>query len=128
MSIERIQPVGLSTPPSYSHVVKAGNTVYIAGQTAQDEQGQVVAPGDFTAQATHVFENIKKALMSVGADFTNLVQITTYITDPRYREPLTEVRGKYLTAGSLPTSTLLVVAGLANPYYMIEIDAVAVVE
>ena len=127
MPAERIQPQGLPTPPTYSHVMKTGNTVYIAGQVAQDEQGQVVGRGDFTAQATQVFENLKKALAAAGADFTNLVKITTYVTDPRYREPLTEVRGRYLR-DPLPTSTLVVVAGLALPEYLVEIEGVAVVD
>ena len=126
MSIERIQPDGLSRPPTYSHVVKAGNTVYIAGQVAQDEQGQIVGRGDITAQAVQVFENLKKALAAAGADFENLVKITVYVTDPRYREAVSEVRSRYLT-GALPASTGLVVSGLAHPDYLLEIEAVAVV-
>ena len=126
MSIERIQPDGLSRPPTYTHVVKAGNTIYIAGQVAQDERGQIVGRGDFTAQATQVFENLKKALAAAGADFANLVKITVYVTDPRYREALAEVRSRYL-GSALPASTLLVVAGLAQPDYLLEIEAVAVV-
>jgi enamine deaminase RidA (YjgF/YER057c/UK114 family) len=107
--------------------MKAGNTVYIAGQVAQDERGQIVGAGDFAAQATQVFENLKKALAAAGADFTNLVKITTFLTDPRFREPLTEVRNRYLR-DPLPTSTLVVVAGLALPEYLIEIEGVAVVD
>ena len=126
MSVEHIQPQGLPKPPTYSHVVKAGNTVYVAGQVAQDEKGQPVGRGDFTAQATQVFENLKKALTSAGADFGDLVKITVYITDPRYREPLGEVRSRYLT-GPLPASTLIVVAGLASPDYLLEIEGIAVV-
>ncbi len=127
MPIERIQPEGLYRPPAYSHVVRVGNTVYIAGQTAVDENGQVVGRGDFMAQAVQVFENLKKALASVGADFRHLVKVTTYITDPRYRDMLTEVRRKYY-AGNLPASTLIVVAGLAQPEYLLEIEGIAVVE
>ena len=126
MSIERIQPDGLSRPPTYSHVVKAGNTIYIAGQVAQDEQGQIVGRGDITAQAVQIFENLKKALAAAGADFENLVKITVYVTDPRYREALAEVRNRYL-GSALPASTLVVVAGLAQPDYLLEIEAVAVV-
>ncbi len=126
MSAERIQPQGLPKPPTYSHIAKAGSTVYIAGQVAQDEQGRVVGAGDFTAQATQVFENLKKALAAAGADFADLVKITIYLTDPRFREPLAEVRAKYLT-GPLPTSTLVVVAGLASPEYLLEIEGIAVI-
>ena len=126
MPKERIQPPGLSRPPTYTHVVKAGDTVYIAGQTPVDEQGQVVGRGDITAQTTQVFENIKKALAAAGADFSDLVKITVYVTDPRFREALSEVRRRYLT-DELPASTLVVVAGLANPDYLLEIEAIAVI-
>src|SRR3990172_9294763 len=140
MPVERIQPQGLPKPPTYAHVVKAGPstglptgqagsgqaTIYIAGQVAQDERGQVVGRGDFTAQATQVFENLKKALSSAGADFKDLVKITVYLTDARYREPLGEVRSRYLQ-DPLPASTLVVVSGLAQPDYLLEIEGIAVV-
>ena len=126
MPLERIQPDGLSKPPTYTHVIKAGNTIYLAGQTPQDENGQAVGRGDITAQAVKVFENIKTALASAGAGFGDLVKITVYITDPRYREAVGEVRRRYI-GNELPASTLVVVAGLANPDYLLEIEGVAVV-
>ena len=128
MAVERIQPDGLATPPTYSHVVKAGNTIYIAGQVAQDERGDLVGAGDFVAQATQVFENLGKALAAAGAGFEHLVKTTVYVTDPRYRELLRDVRSRYLGSDALPASTLVVVAGLALPEYLLEIEAVAVVE
>jgi 2-iminobutanoate/2-iminopropanoate deaminase len=128
MAVERIQPDGLSSPPTYSQVVKTGNTIYIAGQVAQDEHGQVVGPGDFVAQANQVFENLAKALAAAGAGFGDLVKTTVYVTDPRYREALRDVRSKYLGSTPPPASTLVVVAGLALPEYLLEIEAVAVVE
>jgi reactive intermediate/imine deaminase len=128
MSIERIQPEGLSKPPTYSQVVKAGNTIYVAGQVAQDERGQLVGPGDFVAQANQVFENLKRALAAAGADFGNVVKTTVYVTDPRYRELLRDVRSKFLGDTPPPASTLVVVAGLAQPEYLLEIEAVAVIE
>ena len=127
MPKERIQPPGLPRPPTYSHVVKAGNTLYLAGQVPVDAQGQVVGRGDITAQATQVFENIGKALAAGGATFADLVKITVCITDPRFREPVSEVRRKYLGT-DLPASTWLVVAGLAQPDYLLEIEGIAVVD
>jgi enamine deaminase RidA (YjgF/YER057c/UK114 family) len=127
MSVDRIQPEGLSRPPTYSQVVKAGNTIYIAGQVAQDERGQLVGPGDFVAQANQVFENLKRALAAAGADVGDLVKTTVYVTDPRYREALRDVRTKYLGDTPPPASTLVVVAGLAQPEYLLEIEAVAVI-
>jgi enamine deaminase RidA (YjgF/YER057c/UK114 family) len=125
MPKERIQPEGLFHPPTYSHVVKAGDTVYIAGQTPRDEQGNVLAPSDFSAQATQVFENLAKALAAAGAEFGDLVKMTVYLTDRRYREALGEVSGRYIT-GPLPASTVVIVAGLFHPDYLLEIEAIAV--
>ena len=127
MAVERIQPEGLSRPPTYSQVVKAGNTIYVAGQVAQDERGQLVGPGDFVAQANQVFENLGKALAAAGAGFGDLVKTTVYLTDPRYREALRDVRTRYLGNASPPASTMVVVAGLAQPEYLLEIEAVAVI-
>src|SRR5713226_9619821 len=127
MSVSRIDVPGLRKAPVYAHVVKAGNTIYVAGQVAQDENGLVVGRGDITAQATRVFENLKLALNAAGADFSNVVKINIYLTDPRFREPLGKVRAQYIR-DPLPASTLVVVAGLAEPDYLIEIEAVAVVE
>jgi enamine deaminase RidA (YjgF/YER057c/UK114 family) len=126
MPVERINPPGLSKSPAYSQVVKAGNTVYVAGQTAINERGEVVGRGDITAQTTQVFENLKTALAAAGAGFEHLTTITVYVTDPRYREALRDVRARYL-GDRLPASTLLVVAALADPDYLVEISAIAVV-
>jgi len=127
MPVEHIQPEGLPTPPTYSHVVRAGNTIYIAGQTSQNEQGEIVGKGDVTAQAEQIFSNLGKALASVGGDFSNLVKITVFVCDARYREQVAAVRAKYLKA-PLPASTLIVAAGLANPDYMLEIEGIAVID
>jgi len=127
MAIQRVLPEELRESPLYSHVVRTGNLVFIAGQVAQDASGQVVGPGDFPAQAAQVFENLARALASVGATLKNLVKITIYITDPRFRDRLREVNRHYLPTDQ-PTSTLLVVAGLARPEYLIEVDAVAALD
>jgi|ERR1051326_2711738 enamine deaminase RidA (YjgF/YER057c/UK114 family) len=124
MAIERLQPDGLPESPLYSHVVRTGNLVFIAGQVAQDDQGHVVGAGDFQAQAVQVFENLKRALASVDLDLTRLVKVSIFITDARYRDPLREINRRYIPSDK-PVSTLLVVAALARPELLIEIDAVA---
>src|SRR3954464_1144183 len=105
MALERLQAAGLPHSAIYSHAVKAGNTVYIAGQVARNEQGAIVAPGDFRGQAHQVFANLAKALASAGAGFQDLAKITIFVTDPRSRDPLREIQAQYLSAG-LPASTL----------------------
>src|SRR5262249_39074696 len=115
MTVQRIQPDNLPHPPTYSQVVKAGNTIYLAGQVPVNASGETVGAGDFVAQATQVHENIKAALAAAGADFGNLVKITTYLTDPRYRDLLRDIRSKYMVSSALPASTMVMVAGLAQP-------------
>ena len=127
MTIERIYPTGLYRPPTYSPVVKAGNTIYIAGQTAMDVSGSLVGKGDIKAQATQVFRNIMTALASVGASYTNLVKVTTYLTSTANIEGYRSVRSQFLK-NNLPASTLLVIKGLARADMLVEIDAIAVVE
>ena len=127
MPIERLQPSGLTSPPTYSHVVKAGSTLYISGQVAQDAQGQVVGRGDILAQAAQVFENLGVALASVGVSYRQLVKTTVFLTDPRFREAYAEVRSRYIR-DNFPASTLLVVAGLASPDYLLEVEAIAVLD
>jgi len=126
MPKQAIQPQGLPKPPSYSHVVLAGNTVYVAGQIAQDAQGQLVGLGDIETQAVRVFENLKLALASAHATFDDVVKITVYVTDPRFREKVGEVRARYLKE-PYPISTFLVVSGLARPELLLEIEATAFV-
>lgn len=126
MPKETIQPEGLPTPPTYSHVVRAGGTIHIAGQVAQDARGNLVGRGDIEAQAVQVFENLKQCLASVGASFDDVVKITVFVTDARFREKVGEVRERYLKP-PFPASTFLVVAGLGRPEFLLEIEATAYV-
>jgi enamine deaminase RidA (YjgF/YER057c/UK114 family) len=126
MPIERIQPDSLPQSSLYSPVVRTGSVIYVAGQVAQDEKGEVVGRGDFPAQAEQVMANLGKALAAAGAGFEHLVRITIYMTDPRYRDTMRDITQRYLGA-ALPASTLLVVSALARPECLLEIDAIAVV-
>jgi len=124
---EVIQPQILSDPrPRYSQgiVTQPGKLLFIAGQTAIDKDHNVVGKGDIEAQAKQIFENIQAVLNEVGASLENLVMTTIYLTDHKYREGYNRVRNQYYK-GAPPTSTLVVVKGLANPDYLIEIASVA---
>lgn len=127
MAKRAIQPEGLHKPAYYSQVVVAGNTVYLAGQTAVDAQGQVVGKGDAAAQAEQIFQNLQRALAAAGGGLEHIVKLTTYITDLAYREGYNQVRQRYLKP-PMPASTLVVVKGLAHPDYLLEIEAVAVLD
>lgn len=111
----------------YSIGVQAGNMLWISGQVALRD-GAIVGENDIEAQTVQVFENIKEVLTAAGAGFEALVSTTTYMTDQKYSLPINEVRGRYLTGPVKPTSTLLVVSGLARPEFLVEISAVAVLD
>ena len=85
MSIDRIQPDGLTKPTAYTQVVKSGNTVHIAGQTSISADGQIMGAGDINVQAEQVFSNLEVALASVGATWANVVKITVPNAPRGYR-------------------------------------------
>ncbi len=126
-ALQRVNPPGLSTPTTYSHVVRVGNTLYIAGQVGADRQGKVVGPG-MVEQVEQVLKNLQIALASQGADFSHVAKITVYTTDvDAYRDPAAAaVRAKYF-GGHAPASTLVGVTRLASPDYKVEIEAIAIV-
>jgi len=98
--------------------------LFIAGQTATGRDGNVVGVGAIGAQTRQVFQNLAAVLKEAGLGFENLVQTTTYLTERAYREEYNRVRMEVLSKEP-PTSTLLIINGLARPEFMIEIEAVA---
>lgn len=106
--------------------VRAGNTVYVRGQVGTDFEGNLVGLGDPAAQTEQAMQNVAQLLKEAGSDLSHIVKTTTYITDPRYREAVYQVIGKWLK-GVYPISTGLVVQGLAQPQWLMEIDVIAVI-
>jgi enamine deaminase RidA (YjgF/YER057c/UK114 family) len=123
-----LNPPTLVKPNGYTHVVVApdARTVYVAGQVAFDSTGQLVGGSDFQAQADRVFQNLRRALASVGGSLDDVVKTTTFVTDQKNVEKLREIRLKYLDKAHPPANTLVVVSSLARPNLLIEIEAVAV--
>ena len=125
---EHINPPGLSKPApgTYTHIVKVGKTLYIAGQTGVNAEGKVVGPG-MKEQVEQVFSNLLTALKSQGADFSNVTKTTTYVTSIlEFRAPeVAAVRTKYVGANP-PANTLVQIQALAQREYKVEIEAVAV--
>ncbi len=106
--------------------VVAGRTVYVRGQIGQDlDTSESVGIGDVEAQTEQAMANIKMLLEEAGARMEHLVKLTIYIVDPRYRETVYRTIGRW-TRGVHPISTGLVVAGLARPEWLVEVDAIAV--
>ena len=127
-NVQHLNPPTLSAPTGYTHVVQVtgGRTLYIAGQVSLDKAGNIVGKGDFAAQTTQVFENLKLALAAGGATFDNLVKVTTFVTDLSQMQMLRATRAKYYGKNA-PASTLVQITQLAHPDLMIEIEAIAVV-
>ena len=106
--------------------VRAGNTIYVRGQVGTDFDGNLVGLGDPAAQAEQAMKNVKQLLEEAGSELSHVVKTTTYITDPRYREDVYKEVGKWFK-GVYPISTGLVVQGLAQPQWLMEIDIIAVI-
>jgi enamine deaminase RidA (YjgF/YER057c/UK114 family) len=109
-------PGTLHKPFGYSHVVEItnGRLVFLAGQVALDSDGNTVGLGDLRAQTEQVFSKIDAGLASVGADFSSLVKMTTYLTDMSGVAILREVRDRYLDLENPPGSTAIQVPALAR--------------
>ena len=120
------QPLGAY---SLGMSVSAGKLVYIAGQVSVDSSGNLVGKGDAAAQMRQALENIGHVLAGAGADFSNVVEFTTYVVGrpsvQGYLEGRSEVYPNIYPNGDFPPNTLLVVAGLVNEDFLVEIKAVA---
>jgi enamine deaminase RidA (YjgF/YER057c/UK114 family) len=108
-------------------VVARGRTVFVRGQVGQDLDTAVnVGVGDAAAQAHQAMRNIKQLLDEAGAGLEHICKITIYLTDPRLREVVYRIIGGWLK-GVYPVSTGIVVAGLARPEWLVEVDVIAVI-
>jgi enamine deaminase RidA (YjgF/YER057c/UK114 family) len=106
--------------------VVAGDTIYLRGQIGQDlDTAQNVGIGDVAAQAEQAMRNIDLLLREAGGELADIVKVTIYLVDPRYREAVYRVIGRWLK-GVYPVSTGLVVSALARPEWLVEIDVIAV--
>jgi 2-iminobutanoate/2-iminopropanoate deaminase len=116
------------SPIRYAQGVKTtgGTIVWISGQVSQDKHGKMVHKGDFAGQARQALSNLKAMVEAAGGTINDIIKVNTYLTDLRYREELARVRAEFFPEGRLPASTLVGVAGLADPDMLVEIEAVAV--
>lgn len=126
--LEKINPPGLSKPApgTYTHIVRSGKLLFIAGQTGTNAEGKVVGPG-MKEQVEQVYTNLLTALKSQGADLSHVVKTTTYVTSiSEFRAPaVAAVRAKYVGSNP-PANTLVQIQQLADPAYKVEIEATAV--
>jgi len=108
-------------------VAAKGTMIFVRGQIGQDlDSSESVAIGDAAGQAEKAMANIKMLVEEAGGQLDHITKITIYLIDPRYREDVYRVVGKWLK-GVFPVSTGIVVSALARPEWLVEIDAIAVI-
>ena len=121
----------MPAPRGYTQVVETtgpGRTIYLSGQLGMTPDGAFAgAPGDFRAQATQCFENLKAGLASVGAGFEHVVKITNFFVDMAHLPVFFEVRDRYVNTKAPPASTAIQIGRLAREGALFEIEAVAVI-
>lgn len=122
-----INPNDLGKPTGYSHAVRVGNTIFVSGQTAMNEKGQIVGESDLAKQTEQAFHNLEKALHAAGANLKDVVKLNIYSTDQENYYKIRDVRAKYFPSNP-PAGTGVIVKGLALKELMVEIDAIAVIE
>ena len=118
---------GLCAPPEpYSYSVRAGATIYLAGQVALDEQGETVGT-TLPEQAVQVWRNIERVLAANGATLADVVKITYYLQDIRDLPGEIEVRRSLFAPDRMPAVTAVQAAALGLPGLTMEVDVIAVI-
>lgn len=119
-----VNPAALKAQSFYNHaVVKSGTPVFFTGQVAWDTDGHIVGVGDIEAQAAQVWRNIDALLQELGSSRQDIVKIITYATSRDFLPALHAERGRFFGDGAYPASTFILVAGLADPELLVEIEA-----
>jgi 2-iminobutanoate/2-iminopropanoate deaminase len=130
MKVHLANPKNVHEVTGYSHVGyfdAPARVLYISGQVARNEKGEVVGVGSVEIQARQVFQNISNILSSMGASLGNLIKLNIYTTRLDQVQAIRRVRDEFIT-GEKPCSTLVGVTGLVSSDYLIEIEAVAVMD
>lgn len=110
----------------YSQAMRVADLVFVSGQAAIGESGEIVGEGDFMAQAHQVFANLRAVLEGAGSGLDRVVKVGIFITDMSYFPQIVELRGMYFRE-PYPADTIVQVEALALPGLMLEIEAIATV-
>jgi enamine deaminase RidA (YjgF/YER057c/UK114 family) len=116
---------GLPAATRYAYAVTAtGRIAFLAGQVPTDAHGELVGPGDMGAQAERALRNLGAVIAALGADWSRVVKLTWYLTDVSRVAEIREARVRVMGDGVPPAATLVQVAALVSPDYLVEVDAV----
>jgi reactive intermediate/imine deaminase len=127
------KPIFLSDPNKWKGTyspaieVQGGRFLFISGQVAIDDNGNVVGKGDIVAQTRKIFENIGRILENAGGDFSNIIKTNYYITDVSLFPKVAALRSEYFK-NEYPASTMVGVNSLVNEDLLLEVEVVAVLK
>ncbi len=132
MEIKHINPESMAKPRGYSHAISitgSHKTIYVGGQNAIDENGVLVGKNSLKQQTEQALININKTLESVGAKLENVIKFNIYISQGQNpQDGFQAFQEKWNDRENFPTVTVLFVAGFFNPDWLVEIDAIAVMQ
>ena len=133
MTVKLFTPPTLPKRGGYSQVceVTSGKLILVAGQVPHDVNDKMVGDGDFDAQVEQVFKNLDAALKAAGGSMKNLVKIVNYCVaslTPEQRIHYRPIRDRYVNTAAPPVSTFIYVVRLAQPNWLFEMDAMAVID
>ncbi len=126
-----VNPKETYAATGYTHIVSVENSskiLYLSGQIARNQKGELVGRDDLEAQTRQVYQNLQTLLKNQGASFKDVVKQNIYTTRPNEIQTIRNVRDEFLGDRKLPASTLVVVAALASPDFLIEIEMIAALE
>lgn len=127
----QLQPQQIHTQPDpyapflLSQAIQLGNLVFVSGQAAIGDDGEIVGKGDFDRQAEQAFKNLDRVLRAAGTTLGSVVKVTIFLTSMHHFPKIVELRRQWFSA-PYPADTIVEVSGLYSPDAMIEIEAIAV--
>lgn len=128
MSARYVNPPGLKQQTYYTHgIVRKGQPVFLTGQVAWNDQGELVGAGDIAAQMAQIWANIEIAVGALGATLDDIVKLVTYATSREWLPAIHAERSRHFQEGRFPASTFVLVAGLVDPGMSVEIDVTVMV-
>lgn len=130
LAVNHLNPERMHLNPDFSQAVVVegpARTIYIGGQNAVSPEGTVIGAGDIAAQTAQIFENLEVVLAAAGATLHDIVKWTIYVVQGHdFRPGFGIFQQKWGTSARPPAVSVVIVAGLANPEYLVEIEAIAV--
>ncbi len=119
-------PANVHATSGYSHAVRMGDLLFVSGQVAQNQHGEIVGKGDARAQTEQIYRNLQAVLEASGSGLDRVGKITVLTTSLDHLPAIREVRDQVFgPIGHVPASTLAVISSLAHPDYLVEIEAIA---